>query len=88
MKNNDEKCFKYDLIAFFHHKENNNFQERIRSLKSFIQQYKWKKKNCLPKSKALEEFNKYNSSSTLNILFINNSDENNIEIKQAYLIIT
>ena len=47
--NNDEKCFKYELIPSLHHKESNNLLERIRCFKLFTE-------NCPAKSKALEEF--------------------------------
>ena len=40
--NNDDKCFKYAIIAVLNHEKIKNHPERNSDLESFIGEYEWK----------------------------------------------
>ena len=44
-KNNNEKCFQYPITAALNNEQIKSHPERISNMKSFIDQYNWKKIN-------------------------------------------
>ena len=70
-KNNDVNCFQYATVAALNHKQIKNHPERISNLKSFIDQYDWKRINFPPKQeKDWKKFESNYKSIALIILFV------------------
>ena len=44
-RNEDEKCFKWDVVAELHHEEIGNNPERVSKLKPFVERYNWEVSN-------------------------------------------
>ena len=49
LKNNDDKCFQYDLIVAFNDQNIKNKPERVSKIQLFNDQYNWKETDFPPK---------------------------------------
>ena len=69
-KDNDEKCFLYDLTAALNFKQVKSHPERIPNIEPFINQYNWKEMDFPSHRKDWKKFESNNKSITLNILYL------------------
>ena len=80
-KNNDDKCFQYDVAVALNHEQIKSHPERILKIKPFIDQYNWKETDFLAHKKDWKKFESNNKSIALNILYVLYNTE---EIIHAY----
>ena len=80
-KNNDDKCFQYDLTVTLNYEQIKKDSQRISKITPFIDQYNWKEINFLTHKKDWNKFEKNNKTIVLNILYVPYNTE---EISIAY----
>ena len=79
-KNNDYKCFQYDVTLALNFDKINSHPERISKIKPFIEQYNWEDIDFPSTSKDWEKF-ELNNEIALNILYV---PHNTKKIQVAY----
>jgi len=77
----DDKCFKWAVIAALHHKDIGDHPERISKLRSYIDRYDWSGIEFPTPSTQWKKFEKQNPNVALNVLVI----EAEKEIRQGYI---
>ena len=80
-RNNDNKCFQYDITVGLNHEQIKKDPQRITKIKPFIDQYNWKEIDFPSDKKDWNEFEKNNKTIALNVLYIPYNTE---EIRHAY----
>ena len=81
-KNSDNKCFPYAVAVALNHEQIKKNPERISNIKSFIDQYNWRKTYFLSHKSNWNEFEKNNKAIALNVSFVPYNTE---QIKFAYV---
>ena len=81
LKNEDDKCFIYAIIALLNHREIDSHLEIISKLKPYINDYNWCGLEFPAKPWDCTKFEQNNSSIALNILFVPNGIK---DIRLAY----
>ena len=66
-KNKDDKCFQYTVTAALNYWETQSHPERVSNIKLFINKYKWKRINFLPKTVDWKTFETINLTIAYNI---------------------
>ena len=69
-KNSDHKCLQYAITVALNHKNIKSHAERISNIKTFIDQYNWKKIHFPSHKNDWNEFEKNNKTIALNVLFV------------------
>ena len=80
-KNNDGKCFQYDLSIALNYQNTKNDPEKISKIKPFIDQYNWKEVSFLSHKKEWKKLELNNKLIALNILYMLYNTE---EIRHIY----
>ena len=78
----DNKCFRYAIIAALNYQNIDHHPERISKLEPFINNYNWKDIEYPSHSKDWRKFECNNKTSALNILYVPYETK---QIKQAYI---
>ena len=81
-KNDNNKCFKYGIIAALNHEKIGKNPQRISKIKPFINNYNWKDTEFPSYTKDWKKFEQNNKTIALNILFVPFNTE---EIRPAYI---
>ena len=74
-QNKDEECFEWAVIAALDHEEIKKDHQRISRLKSYENQYNWKRLQ-FPSIKKINKFDKSNRGITVNVLFSKKKSQN------------
>ena len=69
-KNNDYKCFQYDVTVALNHDKINNNPQKVSKIKPFIDQYNWNDIDFPSTGKHWKKFELNNESIALNILYV------------------
>ena len=69
------KCFQYAATVALNFDETKWNPGRVSNIKPFIKKYNWKGKNYPPKIDDWKTFEKNNSTTTLNILYIRKKEK-------------
>ena len=69
-KNNDYKCFQYDVILALNHDKINNNPQKVSKIKPFIDKYNWNDIDFPSTSKNWKKIELNNESIALNILYV------------------
>ena len=69
-KNNDYKCFQYDVTVALNHDKINKHSQRVSKIKPLIDQYNWNDIDFPSTSKDWKKFELNNESKALNILYV------------------
>ena len=81
LKNSDNKCSQYALAVALNQEKINNHPERISNVKPFTNQYNWKEIEFSSHKNDWKNFESYNKTIALNILYVPKNSE---EIRHAY----
>ena len=68
-KNEDEKCFKWAVIAALHHEEIKNDHQRISRLQHYEDWYNWNRLEFSLAIQKIGKFEKKNLGIAVNVLF-------------------
>ena len=81
LKNKNDGCFAYAILAGLNYHKVGNHSERTTNLTLYIDDYNWQDIEFPSKSKDWKKFEKNNKSIALNILFVPNDNK---DIRLAY----
>ena len=70
-QNKNEECFKWSTIVALHHKDIKHHPERISLLRPYEKQYNWKKLEFPVSIKKIDNIEKKNPGTAVNVLFSN-----------------